>query len=291
MEKKRIAIVGCGRLGKSLAYQLKAAGHDITGIACRTTASANKATELTGIANDCALKLSGRSEVIFITAPDDALHDVCAWLTANGDIQPGTVILHCSGSRPSSVLNAAKTRGAYIASLHPLQSFSGFNKDVNPFNNVNFTVEGEPEAVETACGLALDLGAAHCYAIDTKGKVLYHAATVAASNYLVTLFNMAADLLEKSGIAKNDAFTVLAPLLNGTLKNLADNAPYYEMALTGPISRNDTQVIAAHLEAIAGQAPEILELYKTLGRATVATAQKQNTLNAENAANLNKLLS
>lgn len=291
MEKKRIAIIGCGRLGKCLAYRLKAAGHDIAGIACRTKTSAAKATELTGIANDDALKLSGKAKVIFITAPDDTLQDICEWLATSGDIQPGTVMLHCSGSRPSSVLNAAKSKGAFIASLHPLQSFSGFNKDINPFYNVNFTVEGEPEAAEVACGLAADLGAAHCYAIDTKGKVLYHAAAVAASNYLVTLFNMAADLLEKSGIAKDDAFTVLAPLLNGTLKNLADNAPYYEMALTGPITRNDSQVIAAHLEAVAGQAPEMLALYKTLGRNAVKIAQKQNSLSAENAANLNKLLS
>lgn len=291
MDKRRIAVIGCGRLGKSLAYQLKAAGHDVFGIACRSAESAARAAELTGIACDDALKLTTTAEVIFLTVPDDALQEVCAGLALQGDIRPGTVILHCSGSRPSSVLATAKETGASIASLHPLQSFSGFNRDINPFMNVNFTVEGEPNAVELAGGLALDLGAAHCYAIDTQGKVLYHAAAVAASNYLVTLFNMAAGLLEKSGIAKNDAFTVLAPLLNGTLKNLADNAPYYEMALTGPITRGDIQVVAAHLDAMQALSPETAALYKALGLATVKVAQKQGTLNGEKATKLVDLLS
>lgn len=290
MDRKRIAIIGCGRLGKSLAYQLKAAGHDVLGIACRSAESAGKAAELTGIAAAAAFMLASEAEVLFLTVPDDILQDVCAELVLNGDIRPGTVVLHCSGSRPSSVLAAAQGKGAFIASLHPLQSFSGFNKDVNPFKNINFTVEGEPSAVGIAHELARDLGAARCYTIGTQGKVLYHAAAVAASNYLVTLFNMAADLLEKAGIAKDDAFAVLAPLLNGTLKNLADNAPYYEMALTGPVSRGDTQVVAAHLEAILSAVPEAAALYKALGLATVKVAREQGTLNEDNAAQLVEIL-
>lgn len=291
MDRKRIAIIGCGRLGKSLAYRLKAVGHDIVGIACRSAESADKAAELTGIAANNALKLAGMAEVVFLTVPDDILQDVCEELALNGDIQSGTVVLHCSGSRPSSVLKMAKDKGAFIASLHPLQSFSGFNKDANPFLNINFTVEGDPSAVGIAHKLAQDLGAARCYTIGTQGKVLYHAAAVTASNYLVTLFNMAADLLEKAGIARDDAFGVLAPLLNGTLKNLADNAPYYEMALTGPVSRGDAKVVAAHLEAIQSAAPETSSLYKALGLATVNVACKQEALNESNAAKLIEILS
>ena len=290
MDKKRIAVIGAGRLGKSLAYQLKAAGHNVIGIACRNAESSAKAAELTGIACDSALKLTALAEVVFLTVPDDSLQDVCARLALNGDPRLGTVVLHCSGSRPSSVLKTAKTAGAFTASLHPLQSFSGFDKDANPFLNVNFTVEGEPQAVALASGLAMDLGAARCYTIDTQGKVLYHAAAVAASNYLVTLFNMAAALLAKSGIAKDDAFTVLAPLLNGTLKNLADNAPYYEMALTGPITRGDAEVVAAHLAAMRAKVPETVELYQALGLATVEVARAQGSLNDEQAAKLIAIL-
>lgn len=290
MDQKHIAIIGCGRLGKSLAYQLKAAGHDVFGIACHRAESAAKAAELTGINHDSALKLTALAEVIFLTVPDDMLRDVCTWLSLNGNIQPGTIVLHCSGSRPSSILETAKNTGAFIASLHPLQSFSGFNKDINPFMNINFTVEGESQAVNVARELAMNLGAARCYAIDTNGKVLYHAAAVVASNYLVTLFNMAANLLEKAGIAKDDAFTILAPLLNGTLKNLADNAPCYEMALTGPITRGDTQVVSTHLDAMQAQIPATAELYKTMGMATVKIAQNQGTLNDEKAAKLVAIL-
>lgn len=290
MDKEKIAIVGGGRLGKALAYQLKIAGYNLIGISCRSETSARKAGELTGVAHDCALNLAALADIIFITVPDDALQTVCEWLANNADIRPNTVILHCSGSRPSSVLQAAKTKQAFIASLHPLQSFSGFSPNINPFNNINFTVEGEPFAVATARGLAVALGGARCYTIDTNGKILYHIAAVAASNYLVTLFNMAATLLENAGIAKNDAFTMLAPLLNGTLKNLADNAPHYEMALTGPISRGDREVLLAHLNALKEQTPQLLDLYKALGHATVSVASSQHILSNSNLAKLDELL-
>lgn len=290
MQGKKITVVGGGRLGKSLAFQLQAHSHEIVGIACSNAISGAQAAELTGTACGAATELAAAANIIFITTPDNMLEAVCNQLASSGAIGAKTIVLHCSGSKPSSILHAAKDCGAQIASMHPLQSFSGFNKDVNPFLNVNFTLEGDFEAVETAKALALDLGAAHCYTIDTAGKVLYHAAAVMSSNYLVTLFYAAADLLSKTGITKDEAFTVLAPLLNGTLKNLADNAPFYEMALTGPIARADDSVVAAHLTALQKQAPETLDLYKSLGLATIAVAKKQGNLTEKShAALLNKL--
>ena len=62
------------------------------------------------------------------------------------------------------------------------------------------------------------------------------------------------------------------------------------MALTGPISRGDTQVVDAHLSAVAVQAPELLEFYKTLGLATVNIAVKQGLLTRNTIDELKKLL-
>lgn len=287
----KILIIGGGRLGKSLAYQLKAKGFALAGISSSNVANAQKAGELTGVPWGDTMELAAEANVIFITVPDDALGEVCDWLADNDAIKPGSFVFHCSGSQSSSLLAAAKQKGAGIASLHPLQSFSSFNPNANPFRNIIFTMEGDDAACQLGKELALALEAAHCFTIATEGKTLYHAAAVMVANYLITLFNNSADLLEKIGIDKSDAFTILAPLLTGTLKNLADNAPNYEMALTGPLMRGDIEVVKSHLAAIAAHAPEeTVHLYKTLGRATIDVAIKQG-LEPAKAAELERVLS
>ena len=54
-------VVGCGRLGKFLAYQLKEAGYEVIGVACSSAASNQAATAATGVPHGCALQLSAKA--------------------------------------------------------------------------------------------------------------------------------------------------------------------------------------------------------------------------------------
>ncbi|HKL22510.1 MAG TPA: DUF2520 domain-containing protein, partial [Tichowtungia sp.] len=177
--------------------------------------------------------------------------------------KPGAVVLHCSGAHPSTILASARKGDATIGSLHPLQSFAGDAHTDSPFKDIIFSVEGDAPAVETARKVAFDLAAARCLTIDTGAKTLYHASAVVASNYLVTLLDLAFSLAAAAGIAKADAPAMLYPLIEGTLKNI--EAKGIRSSLTGPIARGDDETIARHLTAIADALPDSLELYKTLG--------------------------
>ena len=90
-------------------------------------------------------------------------------------------------------------------------------------------------------------------------KPLYHAASVFASNYLVTITQVAVGLLERAGLDRELALRALRPLQDRTL-DVAGRRP------TGPIARGDAATVAAHLEAIG---PELQPLYRALGRATL----------------------
>jgi predicted short-subunit dehydrogenase-like oxidoreductase (DUF2520 family) len=111
---------------------------------------------------------------------------------------------------------------------------------------------------EVGAGLARDLGL-EPFPLADEMKVLYHAAMVFASNYLVTITATAVGLLERTGLDRELALRVLAPLQHRTVE-VAGAPP------TGPIARGDAETVAAHLEAVG---PELTSLYRELGRATL----------------------
>ena len=71
--------------------------------------------------------------------------------------------------------------------------------------------------------------------IPTSMKPLYHAAACVACNYYITLVEVAVEMLEHSGVPREQALPALLPLLQGTLANIARVG--VPGALTGPIDR------------------------------------------------------
>ena len=288
--KPKTAIVGCGRVGTALACRLHRAGYPVAGLASRRPSSAEAAAAAIGPV-PCSQRpeaVTAAADLVFITTPDGVIETVCRQIAAAAGFAPGATVLHCSGALPSTVLAAARQAGAHVASMHPLQSFAGPSADRNPFAGVIVSVEGDMAAMIVAEQAGIDLGA-EVRRIRTEGKPLYHAAAVAASNYLVTLLDLSCALLAGAGIPSRDAYAVLQPLIAGTLANVAAKGP--AAALTGPVARNDVQVVADHLAAIGSRMPAALPLYRAMGRATVAVAQKGGHIDAGQAATLGRLFS
>ena len=77
-------------------------------------------------------------------------------------------------------------------------------------------------------------------------------------NFLVTLHQAAADLLEAAGAPPEG----LVPLMTRTIENAFE--------LTGPIERGDWETVEAHLAAIRERRPELEPLYRALADATAA---------------------
>lgn len=288
--KPCFSIVGCGRVGTTLAKCLTDAGYRSCGLASRSGASAKAAAKASGCALHSVNPIAATREadVVFITTPDDAIERVCEEIAEKGGFKKGALVYHCSGSLPSTLLSSAKEAGALIGSMHPLQSFASTDTDSNPFKGIIVSVEGDRPAVDLALEMAWKLGATGL-TIRTDAKAIYHAAAVVASNALVTIVDLAYQLIEVAGISSDDAYKVLGPLIEGTLKNIKSKGTVE--ALTGPVVRGDVSVIEKHVKEIEDKTPDLSELYRVLGKYTVEVARKKGTLSEESLDALLKALS
>ncbi|MFP4225819.1 MAG: Rossmann-like and DUF2520 domain-containing protein, partial [Desulfobacterales bacterium] len=203
--KSSFAIIGCGRVGTALARHLSKAGYPPAGFASRSRESAlqaARAADAEGAVYDHAWEASAKADVVFISTPDQAIVPACEEIAENRGVQENAAVLHCSGALSSDILAAARQCGAAVGSMHPLQSFAAVTEE-NPFAGIKMAIEGESAAVEQAWQIAEALGA-DPISIRTEGKILYHAAAVAASNYLVTLMRLSFDLLKASGVSESE---------------------------------------------------------------------------------------
>jgi len=223
-------------------------------------------------------KSAKKADIVFITTPDGAIKSVCDSISEKNGFKSGSVVLHCSGALSSTELLSAKTCGAYIGSMHPLQSFASTEYEFNPFSGIVTSVEGDEKAVEAAQHVIEDLGS-HCVAIKTEAKMLCHASAVVASNYLVTLLDLALSLIKLAGIPDEDALRGLKPLIDGTISNVEKMGT--QNALTGPIARGDIQTIEKHLSEIEAKTPRHLSLYRILGLYTVEIAKGKGSISED----------
>ncbi|PID74627.1 MAG: hypothetical protein CSB28_02250, partial [Desulfobacterales bacterium] len=110
------------------------------------------------------------------------------------------------------------------------------------------------------------------FVMPTSAKILYHAAAVTASNYLVTLVHGALQMMQQTGLDASQAYGLLEPLIYGSLENIKTRGTVN--GLTGPIARGDFPIVAGHLKDMEAQLPELLGLYRTMGRYTLDLARQ-----------------
>jgi len=289
MQNIKFSIVGCGRLGTNLGAQLKVAGHSPVGLSGTHMRSIQESNAFINakIINTCPWKVTRMADVVFITTPDDVISHTCQQIMENNGFNEGTIVYHCSGSLPSSILESAMKSGHPVGSFHPLQSFSTKHLRPNPFENIYISVEGMKGATEMGKTIAHGLKA-YFTEVSTDEKTLYHAAAVVASNYLVTLLDMAKQLNIHAGVSENIALKILKPLIQGTLNNIENQG--ISNALTGPIARGDVRTIQNHVQHISQSLPHLLDLYKKLGQYTLPIARSQQIISEDAAIKLQDIL-
>lgn len=291
----KVGIIGAGRVGCSLALALARKGAEITGVYSRSAEWVGFLGRELGreYGNDMESVLRD-AEVVFLCVTDTQLPDMAKQVAeaCPRDIS-GKVFLHCSGALTSDVLEPLRGAGGHTGSLHPIQTFPDRETGWKGMFGIFFGFEGDPCAGESAASIA-SLLQGELLTLKKEGKPLYHAAACVLSNYMVILAHTAGRLLEQAGIPAEEGLRAFRPLLENTVRNIAGMGSV--KALTGPVSRGDTGVVAEHLQAMKNaQAigtldPEAEELYRILGRATVELAREKGSIDREKAGELEKLL-
>jgi predicted short-subunit dehydrogenase-like oxidoreductase (DUF2520 family) len=246
-ESVSLAIVGAGRVGRSLEAAARSASLDV---------------RLTG--RDDALAVCLDAEVALLAVPDAAIRDVAETLAAA--VPPLRMVGHTSGATGLDALAACADAGTATFSLHPLQTVPDAATDLTA---APCAISGSTaEAEELARTLADRLGM-RPFTVPEEHRAAYHAAASIASNFLVALEESATELLARAGV--QDARELLAPLVLRTAANWAEHGA---AALTGPIARGDEATVARHREALAGLAPELVPLYEALAERTREIARR-----------------
>ncbi len=213
-------VVGAGRVGKTLATRL---GEHIP-------------TRTTGRDLDC-----GEADLVLLCVPDRAIAEVA------GAVPPGPWIAHTSGAMRLEALAPHERRFC----LHPLQTFS-LELGPEQLDGAWAAVTGEDEeALAAARALARMLGLVP-FELDDDERPLYHAAAQFASSFLVTLHEVASELMAAVGAPPE----ALEPLMRRTIDN--------GFLHTGPLVRGDWETIERHRQAIGARRPQLLDLYRAL---------------------------
>ena len=285
-------VIGCGKLGRTLARLFSDAGLVTMGaIYNRNIESSQAAQAIIGtgrVVTDIEQLSTEPAKLWMISTPDDAIKP-CAEQLANliGIDWNKATAFHCSGLKTSTELIALQKQGCAVASTHPAHSFASPEHSLSSFASTVCTLEGNERAINILDTLFSAIGG-QVTTIKPEAKPLYHAATVMASNYLIALLGASETLLKKAYIEEQLASAILAPLMRQSLENGLQAGPVN--ALTGPISRGDSNTLQAHIKAIKQSVPELDSVYSSMGMQTLKLARQQGSLDAEQLAVIEKIL-
>lgn len=267
----KVGFVGAGAAGGALARALAAAGVPVVAV---TGKGPERAHTLAAAIPECAAvptaqDVADRADLVVLAVPDQAIAEVCASVRWRAD----AAVVHCSGAHSLDVLEPARAAGALVGGCHPLQTLTGAPEDAARLAGSVFGIEAEEPLRGMLADLVERIGGRPVF-LSARDKALYHASAVLISNYTVTLAATAAGLWEAFGVDRRDGLRALLPLLQGTVANLEQHG--VPNALTGPIARGDAGTLERHLNVLADYRPDLLPLYRELGRHTVPLARERD---------------
>lgn len=270
-----LTVIGAGRVGKTLARCMQQqALATIIDVLCSSDASALAAVGFIGAGTPrCQFSDLADATIFMLTVPDDQLSQCCEHLAASVKLGPKSVVFHCSGALPASILQAAALAGAHVASVHPVRSFADPRHVAEHFAGTRCGIEGDPAALAVLAPLFTMMGAI-LVPLQSHAKSLYHAAAVFASNYVVSVLSVAQEAAVAAGVSPEMALQLLVPLASESIQNVLRLGPV--AALTGPIARGDHDTVALQQQAVTAWNPQVGVLYEALADATRTLAARRD---------------
>lgn len=303
-------IIGAGPVATALAGALRLGGIPVLGLWARRPQAAREAAFISGVASFSSAPpdILLEAEVVLMAVRDQAVESVATMLVESGLITRRHIFLHCSGAiSASEAFGSVHGRIGGAGTIHPLRAIADGRVAMREFAGTVFGIEGDELGELVARNLVTAMGGKPL-ALSGEQMAVYHAAAAMASNYAVTLLDVAVRLLGTAGVAEPDAVAALKPLMAGSLDNVVtgpetglktglktgSTAGVVAAALTGPIRRGDPGTVGRHLatmNAASGDSDvHILELYRVLGRATVALARRLEVTDARALDEIDELL-
>lgn len=240
MRNLSLGILGGGRAAWAFGSAWRRAGLPIAGVWLRQ-GSESKLPELLETRRADLATLAENSDLLLVAVSDRAIAEVAAQIP-----KTGAIVVHASGALVS-------VRGGF--SLHPLKALPPVGE---PSDLAGTLLVFEGAHREIAAEIAAACGARFSE-VASEHKPRYHAAAVFGSNYVAAMLDIAEQLMRRAGVdgVRDD----LVHLAGSAIANWAAHTD--ARRFTGPAIRGDADVMARHLEALAGDSARA-EIYELL---------------------------
>jgi predicted short-subunit dehydrogenase-like oxidoreductase (DUF2520 family) len=284
-----VFIMGAGVVGTALAARLVRGSIPVIGLHGRQTELTDAARAISGVVGSTGEipDIISECDIIIISVRDERIPEVAKRLVDEKRLRPNQVVLHTSGANAAAnILSVLRPNVRAVGTLHPLVSFADPRVAVEHMPEIAFGIEGDEPAKHHAKRLVRALGSRAVF-LTAENLPLYHAGAVLASNYVVALADMAARLLVTAGVPQEQALPTLIPLLSSVVHNLEQLG--LPGALTGPVERGDVSSVEQHLRILEARAPELLELYRLVGRDILRLAREKSNLEPDKVKRLEAL--
>lgn len=245
-----ISIIGFGAVGKTLSLCFDQVGLHILSIYNRSSANLKDIPHTLPKTRICSqLKELIPADIIFITVPDDQIQTVALQLDQSGIDLSNSIVVHCSGLHPASILKKLEPVCLGIAAVHPIYNFSSPDDDAENFADTPCIVSGGEDCLDAVEELFSQIKAKP-FRIADQDKHAYHAACVMALTFPACLAESIKQLLQKSGLSPEKAIKLTQDMLASTTASLTQTpTSNFNAFFGGPIARGETQAVRAHLEA------------------------------------------
>ncbi len=274
---RTLNIVGCGRVGRALGALLVRNSICTRVAICNRTveSSARAATFVPSSVAVSSIAELPAADCWMLACADSAIRDVVSALADTSALTPGALVFHVSGALSSHELSPLAEFGAKLGSLHPVRSIASPELVVSSFGGTVCAIEGEPTAVSDLRGIVERIGG-RPFEVDARSKLICHAGHVLASNYVVTVLDVARRLYAEAGIPDHVVEMMLPPIVRGTIENVC--ALGTTAALTGPVARGDVDLVRQQLRGLSELNPEVAALYRELVRHAAHLAARRGEI-------------
>ncbi|GAB4167844.1 MAG: Rossmann-like and DUF2520 domain-containing protein [Wenzhouxiangellaceae bacterium] len=243
MARVKLNVIGCGRVGRVLVRAWHVAGVVEPGwIMNRSLESAEQAVAFIGAGRAVGRPEAADDELLMVAVPDGTFEALADALGLSAPLADRA--FHVSGAVSAEVLRPLARR---VASVHPVCPFADPETAQQRLAGCWAVAEGDEALVDELLPLFDRLGMRTLVA-SLADKRLYHAGTIAASNFLTVTAALACDLLVHSGLEAARAREIVVSLMRSALDNVQALGPV--QALTGPVERGDVAAVNRIVEAL-----------------------------------------
>lgn len=293
----RVGFIGPGKVGVNLGRYFTQKGIVVSGFYGRNSNHTKEAAKITNSKfYDNIQTIINDSDILFITTPDDNISFIDKKIS-RFDLKNKSVC-HASGSLKSTELSNAKLSGASIYSIHPIFAFSNKNMNLDEFEKVHFSIEGDlTEEKVPILSLLAKLGNQY-FIRQIEYSATYHLANVFVSNLVLSLLDIGTSYFKQMGLTEEQALNAIIPLVEGNIKNISEKG--FVNSLTGPIARGDVKTVKKHLSVLKEEDKDLYQMlslnllklvsYKENGGNVNENALSQLLKHSEKYSGISKLL-